>query len=313
MFYPTDPERGDAGSGRAAESAASGTQDCHAFRYTVKEMVDTFGISRTNLLYYEKIGIVSPGRSEEASYRIYDEMDVFRLMSAMLLRNAGIPPKDLSRYLDDPYSFDHVLSYQRHAEWKVQYDQAMMDCIRVIGHMVLNVGTIETADVEPYCICWDNAEQGYHDFPSNENLGLLMAHVPLGSFGSYGDDPYVSEDVSIRWGRTVSMRNAALIPGLDLNMDIIGGYRCVCFIHFEPDLYAMTRPQEFARHDRERIAAYMDARGLRQVGRAFWPFTLPSGNGFFVMTCIPVGPLGMKEGEPSPRTNPDRSQRRWLS
>lgn len=310
MYYPDDVEPGGPGDGHAAELAGQVCTGGQEFRYSIKEIVDTFNLSRTSLLYYEKLGIVTPSRTDEASYRVYDEMDVFRLMSAGLLRNVGIPPRDLAEYLDRPYSHDRVHAYLRWAERRVMYDEALADCLRTISHVVDNVGAIEQVDVEPYYICWDNAEHGYHGFPPSRNLKILINHVPLGSFGSFGDDPYVVEEPSIKWGRTVSVRNATLLPGLDVNMDIIGGYHCVCFVHFEPDLYAMTRAQDFATHDRLRIREYMAKRGLHQVGSAFWPFTLPSGKGFIVPTCIPVGPLGMAaDGAEAPEAT-DRLHRR---
>lgn len=265
------------------------------FRFTVKDLVRTFGISRSTLVYYEKIGVISPRRDDGSRYRLYSESDVFRLMSASFLRGMGIPPKELAtRLAGDVYAGDRFREYMEIADRRLAYDLAARSCLAELNELRGSVGTIEIRDVEPYYICWDHAEGGYEDFPGSENLDLLMNHMPLGSLGSYGDDSYVAADegveVGIRWGRTVAVRNARLIDGLrvDLGMDVIGGCRCVCFSHFERNLYDMTQSQTFAKRDGDRIMAFMEKHHVHRNGVAFWPYTLPSAEGFYVLTCIPV-------------------------
>lgn len=261
------------------------------FRFTMKDVVRTFGISRSTILYYESIGVISPQRDENSRYRLYTEADVFRLMSASFMKGLGIAPKELPERLErGVYTEDSFREYLEMADRKLTYALAVRSCLVMLNELRLRVGEIDIAEVEPYYICWDRAEGGYKDFPGNDNLDLLMAHMPLASLGSYGDDSYVGTDVSIRWGRTVAVKHAHLIEGLrpDVGMDVLGGCRCVCFRHFEHNLYDMTKSQTFARTDGDRIMAFMAEHHVHRSGVAFWPYTLPSSDGFYVLTCIPI-------------------------
>lgn len=174
----------------------------------------------------------------------------------------------------------------------------MRDALSQLNDVRRNVGRIELREIEPYYICWDRAEGGYEDFPGSRNLDLLMAHMPLSSLGSYGDDSYVGLDTNLRWGRTIAVRHAHLIDGLrtEDGMDVIGGCRCVCFSHFESNLYNMTKAQTFAQHDGDRIMAFMADNHVHRSDVAFWPYTLPSAEGFYVLTCIPVEDDEMWDG-----------------
>jgi DNA-binding transcriptional MerR regulator len=268
-----------------------GAGDRRMFTFTVKDIKETFGISRSTLIYYEKIGVVRPRRSEKSQYRLYSEQDVFRLMNASFLKGLGVAPRNISSYLDaDAYDEENFRKYFEMIDRRLAYAVASRECMNALNAIPRKLGTIELGYVEPYYICWDHAEGGYHDFPVSENLNLLIAHMPLGSLGSYGDDSYIGTKVSIRWGRTVAVKYAHLIDGLrtDIGMDIIGGCRCVIFYHFESNLYAMTQSQTFAKKDGDRIMDFMHENHVHRSDKAFWPYTLPGENGFYVMTCIPV-------------------------
>ena len=70
-------------------------------RYTIRDVTSTLHISRTTLLYYEELGIVHPFRDEETGYRYYSDADLFRLLSCKLLKNIGVPLKDMAERLDN--------------------------------------------------------------------------------------------------------------------------------------------------------------------------------------------------------------------
>lgn len=59
--------------------------------FTISEIAKKFGLSRSTLLYYDKIGLLSPRERSGADYRLYTDED-YRLMEEIArLRNAGIP------------------------------------------------------------------------------------------------------------------------------------------------------------------------------------------------------------------------------
>lgn len=67
--------------------------------YTISEIAAKFGLSRSTLLYYDKIGLLSPRERSGADYRIYTDED-YRLMEEIArLRNAGIPLRAIRKLL----------------------------------------------------------------------------------------------------------------------------------------------------------------------------------------------------------------------
>lgn len=58
-----------------------------------------YGISRTALLYYDEIGLVSPTGRSASGYRLYGDADLKRLHTVILYREAGIGLDDISRLL----------------------------------------------------------------------------------------------------------------------------------------------------------------------------------------------------------------------
>lgn len=71
---------------------------------TVGKIAKMFGISRTALLYYERIGLIVPEKRAENGYRLYSENDIEKLKIIMSLRDAGIELHDISKYLDNRVS-----------------------------------------------------------------------------------------------------------------------------------------------------------------------------------------------------------------
>jgi len=67
--------------------------------YTISKIAGRFGLSRSTLLYYDKIGLLSPRERSGADYRIYTDED-YRLMEEIArLRNAGIPLRAIKKLL----------------------------------------------------------------------------------------------------------------------------------------------------------------------------------------------------------------------
>jgi DNA-binding transcriptional MerR regulator/SAM-dependent methyltransferase len=58
--------------------------------YRITQLAQQFGLSRSTLLYYDRIGLLSPSERSEASYRQYSAADRGRLESICSLRRAGM-------------------------------------------------------------------------------------------------------------------------------------------------------------------------------------------------------------------------------
>ena len=262
--------------------------------YSVGDLTSTLNISRTTLLYYEQLGIVRPGRDEESGYRVYRSRDVFRLMSAVMLKNVGVEPRNLAARLDgEPFSDEHFAEYLRMTQRTVSYYEAQLACLHTLDELRRSVGTFSVVDVEPYYISYDRAEGGYRDFPDDEALVSLLANMPIGGLGSHDSMDYLSDERPShvggdRWGRTVAVRFAHLIDGLPAGLEIIGGCRCVRSVTFQEDI---VNPNVDAAGERDRLREYLRERGLRPSGKAFCPYSLPSDRGFYVPFCLPVEPM----------------------
>lgn len=57
---------------------------------TVGRLARRFGLSRSALLYYDRIGLLSPSAHSRSGYRLYSEEDVTRLEKILLYRDVGL-------------------------------------------------------------------------------------------------------------------------------------------------------------------------------------------------------------------------------
>ena len=67
--------------------------------YTIKQLCKKSGFSRSTLLYYDSLGLVSPSARSEANYRLYSEDDIKRLERVCIYREAGVPLEEINRIL----------------------------------------------------------------------------------------------------------------------------------------------------------------------------------------------------------------------
>lgn len=58
--------------------------------YTVGQLGKLFGLSRSALLYYDAIGLLSPSARSSSNYRLYSDADVRRMERIMTYRDAGL-------------------------------------------------------------------------------------------------------------------------------------------------------------------------------------------------------------------------------
>lgn len=73
-------------------------------------MAKKFGLSRSTLLYYDSIGLLSPRQHVKGEYRMYGLDEQKRLELICSYRKAGISLKDIKKILDSPdSSFTEVL------------------------------------------------------------------------------------------------------------------------------------------------------------------------------------------------------------
>jgi DNA-binding transcriptional MerR regulator len=67
--------------------------------FTVRELCKKSGLSRTAILYYESIGLLTPEARSESNYRLYSDDSAERLEKICTYRDAGVPLADIAQIL----------------------------------------------------------------------------------------------------------------------------------------------------------------------------------------------------------------------
>ncbi len=83
---------------------------------TISKLAARCGLSRTALLYYERIGLLGRAARTGANYRAYGEKDLARLQQIMIYRNAGLKLTDIRALLDRPRHDASAVLQRRLAE-----------------------------------------------------------------------------------------------------------------------------------------------------------------------------------------------------
>jgi DNA-binding transcriptional MerR regulator len=63
--------------------------------FRISALARQFGLSRSTLLYYDRIGLLSPSGRSEAGYRLYSRADRERLEAICSFRQAGLGIEDI--------------------------------------------------------------------------------------------------------------------------------------------------------------------------------------------------------------------------
>lgn len=77
--------------------------------YTIGQLMKQFGLSRSTLIYYDKIGLLQPSARSNANYRMYTEHDMQRMKHITLYKDAGLPLEEVKCLLDETNNQPTVL------------------------------------------------------------------------------------------------------------------------------------------------------------------------------------------------------------
>lgn len=72
--------------------------------YLIRQLAAKYNLTRTTLLHYDAIGLLSPSTRTEAGYRLYSEEDEKRLQSILLFRSMGISLDSIGQLLGNDES-----------------------------------------------------------------------------------------------------------------------------------------------------------------------------------------------------------------
>ncbi|TQV81313.1 MerR family transcriptional regulator [Exilibacterium tricleocarpae] len=68
--------------------------------YSIGQLVKEFSVSRSTLLYYDKIGLLKPSGRSTANYRQYTQRDFDRMAQIATYKEAGLPLDSIAEILD---------------------------------------------------------------------------------------------------------------------------------------------------------------------------------------------------------------------
>jgi len=108
---------------------------------TVGRLARKYGLSRSTLLYYDGIGLLSPAGHGRGEYRYYTEEDEKRLAQICLYRGAGVCLKDIRAILDGPPMEASTILEQRFAELDTEIGR-LREQQQVIAGLLRNAGSL---------------------------------------------------------------------------------------------------------------------------------------------------------------------------
>ena len=72
-----------------------------AAEYTIGRLAKTVGLSRSTLLYYDRIGLLRPVNRSGGNYRLYSASEAQRLRRICTYREMGIPLKQIGKLIEE--------------------------------------------------------------------------------------------------------------------------------------------------------------------------------------------------------------------
>lgn len=82
---------------------------------TIGQVAKKYSLSRSTLIYYDSIGVLTPSGRSDSNYRLYSDSDLRKMDRIMLFRSAGLPLDSIALLLDKEggdlnSAFEHRLS-----------------------------------------------------------------------------------------------------------------------------------------------------------------------------------------------------------
>lgn len=77
--------------------------------HTINDISKKFSISRSTILYYDKIGLLKPSQRSSANYRLYSGNDIERMEKICIYRDAGLPLKSIIDVLEQEENEVHSI------------------------------------------------------------------------------------------------------------------------------------------------------------------------------------------------------------
>ncbi len=124
-------------------------------KLSINQVEKMTGVSKRNIRFYEKEGLLLPKRNKENGYRVYDESDIWRIKVIKMLRMLDMPLEEIQCVLegDRPLS-EAIVEQQADLERKAKELQAAIHFCEEMKEVELN-----TLDVDR-CLNHMESENG---------------------------------------------------------------------------------------------------------------------------------------------------------
>ena len=145
----------------------------------IKELEELLGIPRATIRFYEKQGLITPGRNRENEYREYSDEDIAKLKKILILRKLGFSVSAIEDLFDETADLESLLVQQIDELEKQRKD--IDGAIYICKEMKNSSISIETLDEEYY---WDeiskkeDAGYSFIDFLSADMKIVLYDAAP---------------------------------------------------------------------------------------------------------------------------------------
>lgn len=118
--------------------------------YTVKALAELAGVTSRTLRWYDRMGLLKPGRTTPAGYRLYGPAEVDRLQQILFYRELGLPLAEIGSILDTP-DFDRQGALQSHLLSLRERRERLDTLIRTVERTLLKEkGEIAMSDKEKF-------------------------------------------------------------------------------------------------------------------------------------------------------------------
>lgn len=123
----------------------------------IKDVETLVGITRKNIRFYEKEGLLTPGRESENSYRDYSEADILRLKQIKLLRKLDMPISEIKAIFEGGISL--TTAVHRHSISIDQQRQSLLKAMEMCDRIVSDGRQLAELDTDVYLSGMENMEK----------------------------------------------------------------------------------------------------------------------------------------------------------
>lgn len=152
------------------------------------------GLSVSNIRFYEKKGLLKPGRREDSKYREYGQEDVRRLKEIMLLRRMGVSIERIGLLYEGKIELAELLHRQQEElrEKAAELNGALELCRKFSEET-----SMDEVEVDMWLSYVCDQEQKGGKFPEAEEF--LEDLAEFSKISSFRYDPYVGKFFQRNW------------------------------------------------------------------------------------------------------------------